>query len=59
MSSRLRVPGQGILTILIGIMLLDLPGTRNLELKLVRRPHVLGAINRIRARFHKPPLELD
>ena len=53
------VPGQGILTILIGIMLLDIPGTRRLELKLVRRPKVLSAINRIRARFHKPPLELE
>ncbi len=53
------VPGQGILTILIGIMLLDIPGTRRLELKIVSRPKVLRTINRIRARFHKPPLELD
>jgi hypothetical protein len=53
------VPGQGILTILIGIILLDIPGTRKLEIKIVSRPKVLGTINRIRARFHKPPLELD
>src|SRR5437868_1535643 len=53
------VPGQGILTILLGIMLLDIPGIRKLERKLVRRPKVLRTINRIRARYHKPPLELD
>ncbi len=53
------VPGQGILTILIGMMLLDIPGTRALEIKIVSRPKVLRTINRIRARYHKPPLELD
>lgn len=53
------VPGQGILTILIGVMLLDFPGKRRLERWLVRRPAVFRAINRIRARFDKPPLVLD
>jgi hypothetical protein len=53
------VPGQGILTILLGVMLLDVPGKRKLEYKIVSRPKVLRTINRIRARYHKPPLELD
>lgn len=53
------VPGQGILTILLGIMLLDLPGLRRLELKLVSRPKVFETINRLRHRFGKPPLVLD
>ncbi|HEX8128421.1 MAG TPA: hypothetical protein VF527_04915 [Pyrinomonadaceae bacterium] len=53
------VPGQGVLTILMGVMLLDFPGKRQLELKLVSRPKVLRAINRIRARFDRPPLQLD
>lgn len=53
------VPGQGILTILLGLMLLDIPGTRALEIKIVSRPKVLRTINRIRARYHKQPLELD
>ncbi len=53
------VPGQGILTILLGIMLLDFPGRRNLELKLLKRPKVFSAINKLRERFGKPPLELD
>ena len=53
------VPGQGVLTILLGVMLLDFPGKRNLELRLVSRPKVLRTINRIRQRFDKPPLQLD
>jgi UPF0716 family protein affecting phage T7 exclusion len=53
------VPGQGFLTILLGIMLLDFPGKRNLEYKLVSRPQVLNAINKLRHRFGKPSLVLD
>jgi hypothetical protein len=53
------VPGQGILTILLGIMLLDFPGRRWLELKLVSRPKVFRTINQLRHRFGKPPLVLD
>ena len=53
------VPGQGILTILLGIMLLDFPGKRDLELKLVRRPQVFNTINKLRHRFGKPNLVLD
>ena len=52
------VPGPGVLTILLGIMLLDFPGKRALELKLISRPAVLGAINRTRRRFNRPPLAL-
>lgn len=53
------VPGQGILTILLGIMLLDFPGKRKLEHKLVSRPPVLNAINKLRHRFGKPSLVLE
>ena len=53
------VPGQGLLTILLGIMLLDLPGKHSLERKLLKRPEIVNAINRLRQRFDKPPLELD
>lgn len=51
-------PGQGILSILLGISLLDIPGKRRLELAIVRRPHVLHAINWIREKAHRPPLRL-
>jgi hypothetical protein len=53
------VPGQGILTILLGIMLLDFPGKRSLEYKLVSRPKVRDAINKLRNKFGKPELILD
>ncbi|HEY0080931.1 MAG TPA: hypothetical protein VGB73_20170 [Pyrinomonadaceae bacterium] len=53
------VPGQGVLTILLGVMLLDFPGKRRLEHKIVSQPRVFGSINRLRARFDKPPLVLD
>ena len=53
------VPGQGILTILLGIMLVDLPGKRQLEYKILKRPSVLERINRLRHRFRRPPLVLD
>lgn len=52
------IPGQGLLTILIGLMLLDVPGKRRLERKIVGRPRVLRAINRLRKRFGRPPLVL-
>lgn len=53
------VPGQGILTILLGMMLLDFPGRRSLEHKLVNRPSVSKTINKLRHRFGKPSLVLD
>lgn len=52
------VPGQGFLTIFLGIMLLDFPGKYSLERAILRQPAILGAINRIRAKFHKEPLEV-
>jgi hypothetical protein len=53
------VPGQGLLTMLIGLTLLSFPGKRRLERRILRVPAVLRAINRLRARFSRPPLELD
>jgi hypothetical protein len=53
------IPGPGVLTILLGIMLLDFPGKRALERWIVSRPRVNGAVNSLRARFGKPPLLLD
>lgn len=53
------VPGQGFLTILLGLIMLDIPGKRPIEAKIIGRPTVLAAANRIRARFGRPPLQLD
>ena len=53
------VPGQGLLTILLGIMIMDFPGKDRLEQKLLSRPSIVNAINRLRGRFNKPPLVLN
>lgn len=53
------VPGQGLLTILLGLIMLDIPGKRPLEARIIQRPTILSAINNLRARFKKPPLVLD
>lgn len=53
------VPGQGILTILLGLIMLDIPGKRPLEARIIKRPTVRDAINKLRTRFNKPPLILD
>jgi hypothetical protein len=52
------IPGQGLLTILLGVMLLDFPGKRRLERRIIGMPRVLDRVNRLRARFGKPPLVL-
>ncbi len=51
-------PGQGILTLLAGICLLNFPGKRRLELWIVKRRPVHRAIDWIRRRASQPPLEL-
>lgn len=53
------VPGQGILTILLGLIMLDIPGKKPLEAKIIKRPTVLSAVNSLRARYDKPPLIMD
>ncbi|WP_437677388.1 hypothetical protein [Sorangium sp. So ce131] len=53
------VPGPGGLVILIGVMLLDVPGKRRLERRLLGMPKMHGFANRVRARFGRPPLRLQ
>lgn len=53
------VPGQGLLTVLLGVMLLDFPGKRRLERRLVGLPRVLDRVNRLRNRFGREPLVLE
>jgi hypothetical protein len=43
---------------LVGLMLVDFPGKRRFERKLVARPGVLEAMNRVRAWLRRPPLVL-
>jgi hypothetical protein len=53
------VPGPGILTILLGLIMLDLPGKRPLESRIIQRPTILSAVNRLRAKYDKPPLTMN
>jgi len=53
------LPGQGILTILIGLALLDFPGKRRLERAILRRPGIFDRVNRLRSRFGRPPLIVE
>jgi hypothetical protein len=54
----LVLPGQGILTILAGTMLVDFPGKFHIERRLVSQPKVLQAINWLRLRAGKTELFL-
>ena len=52
----LVLPGQGLLTILIGLILIDFPGKYALERRLASNPRILGAINWLRRRSGRDPL---
>jgi archaellum biogenesis protein FlaJ (TadC family) len=52
----LVLPGQGILTILIGLSLMNFPGKHALERRFVQQPTVLQAINWMRYKAGQPPL---
>ena len=53
----LVTPGQGVLSILLGLVLVDVPGKRKVERKIIERKSVLKVVNRLRARAGQPPLE--
>lgn len=54
----LVLPGQGVLTIFAGLMLVDFYGKRRLQTWIVRRRSVSKSINWLRRRSNQPPLEL-
>ncbi|MBI5511346.1 MAG: hypothetical protein HY903_21505 [Deltaproteobacteria bacterium] len=51
------VPGQGVLTMLVGLMLISFPGKRRLERFMIRRQNVARAANWIRRQAGKAPFE--
>ena len=55
----LVLPGQGILTILIGVVLLDFPGKYRLQRWVVGHGPVLNSINWLRRRRGREPIALD
>lgn len=52
----LVLPGQGLLTILLGVALTDFPGKWRMMRALARRPGIMKALNWMRERAEKPPL---
>lgn len=52
----LVLPGQGVLTILVGLSILDFRAKRKLVRALLQRRTVLRAMNGMRRRASKPPL---
>lgn len=53
----LVLPGQGILTIVVGFLLLDLPGKYRIEQRLIAVRWVNGPINWLRTRRGYEPLQ--
>jgi UPF0716 family protein affecting phage T7 exclusion len=54
----LVLPGQGLLTLFVGFLLIDFPGKYRLEKWLIRRRYILRPINWLRARRHRAPLQV-
>ena len=55
----LVLPGQGLLTICVGLTLVDFPKKREWVRRVLTRPRLLRIINSMRERFGHPPLRLD
>ncbi len=55
----LVLPGQGLLTLLIGVLLLNFPGKYAFERWLIQRASVRRAVFWLRKRAGRPPLEFD
>jgi hypothetical protein len=54
----LVLPGQGVFTIIIGLMLSNYPGKYSIERKFIAIPSILKSINWLRQKSNKPPLNL-
>ena len=54
----LVLPGQGLLTLFAGLILLNFPRKRILIRRIMGQKRILRTINHLRARFGKPDLEL-
>lgn len=54
----LATPGQGVITMFVGLLLMDFPGKRRLELRLIRVASIHRAIDWIRRKAGSAPLRL-
>jgi hypothetical protein len=55
----LVLPGQGILTLLVGLVLLDFPGKYQAERWIVERKYILQSINWIRVKAGEEKLVME
>jgi len=55
----LFLPGQGILTMAMGLLLMDYPGKYRFEQRVVALPMVLKGLNWLRRKRHHPPLRVN
>ena len=55
----LVLPGQGVFTIIIGLMLSNYPGKYVIEKKFIAIPAILKSINWLRAKSNAPPLKIN
>lgn len=53
----LVTPGQGVISILLGLFLMQFPGKRRLEQRLIRHNPTFKALNWLRSKAKKPPFE--
>ncbi len=53
----LFTPGQGLLSILFGLMVMNYPGKYRLECWIINRPLIINTINRMRKKKGYPPLQ--
>ena len=54
----LVLPGQGLFTIFIGLLLSNYPGKYYLERKLIAMPKIYKTVNWLRKKSNQPPLKI-
>ena len=54
----LVTPGQGLLSILLGLMIMNYPGKYKLECRIIRQPVIFRTLNALREKHGQPPLQV-
>ena len=55
----LFLPGQGLLTMVAGLLMVDYPGKFSLERRIALTPSILSKLNWFRSKAKKPPLQTE
>ena len=55
----LFLPGQGLLTMVAGLLMVDYPGKFSLERRIALTPSILSKLNWLRSKAKKPPLQTE